>query len=66
LDHEIYAFVDLSILALGTEESPLFGGVRNAATRAFSMNPQNTAAQLLHKIVRGVIPQSAKEQGMPV
>ena len=30
------------------------------------MNPQNAAAQLLYKIVRGVIPQAAKEQGMPV
>jgi hypothetical protein len=29
------------------------------------MNPQNAAAQVLHKIVGGVIPQSAKEQGMP-
>ena len=30
------------------------------------MNPQYAAAQLLYKIVGGVIPQSAKEQGMPV
>jgi hypothetical protein len=30
------------------------------------MNPQNAAAQLLYKIVGGVIPQPAKEQGMPV
>jgi hypothetical protein len=29
------------------------------------MSPQNAAAQLLYKIVRGVIPQSDKEQGMP-
>ena len=30
------------------------------------MNAQNAAAQLLCKIVVGVIPQAAKEQGMPV
>jgi hypothetical protein len=30
------------------------------------MNSQNAAAQLHYKIVRGVIPQAAKEQGMPV
>jgi hypothetical protein len=30
------------------------------------MNPQNAAAQLLNQIVDGVIPQSAKEQGMAV
>ena len=28
--------------------------------------PQNAAAQLLYKIVGGVIPQSDKEQGMDV
>jgi hypothetical protein len=30
------------------------------------MNPQNAAAQLLYKIVGGVIPPPAKEQGMLV
>jgi hypothetical protein len=29
------------------------------------MNPENAAAQLLHKIIGGVIPHSAQEQGMP-
>jgi hypothetical protein len=32
----------------------------------FSNAPQNAAAQLLYKIVGGVIPQSDKEQGMDV
>jgi len=40
--------------------------VRNAAAPAFRMSPQNAAAQLLNQIVDGVIPQSAKEQGMAV
>jgi hypothetical protein len=30
------------------------------------MNTQNVAAHLLYKIMGGVIPQPAKEQGMPV
>jgi hypothetical protein len=31
-----------------------------------SMNPQDAAAQLLYKIMGGMIPQPAKQQGMPV
>jgi hypothetical protein len=32
---------------------------------SLSMSAQNAVAQLLYKIVGGVIPQSAKKQGIP-
>src|ERR1700729_619220 len=47
-------------LNISKSKSEKCGGSR------LSMNAQNAAAQLLCKVVGGVIPQAAKEQGMPV